>query len=193
MSSIAQPLGDAAELGQAVAALRLFGVDAENAVPIRIEGQRHAVREHVRLQRVQISLGRLRRGKLKTRQPPGGVVDEYDQRATRSPALEPIVRAAVDLNELAEARPALANLENLLGPPSLGPPEPRPDLDLPDRLFRHRDALDLTKLLTRQRRAKIGVARLQRRFDPATVAPSSRLFDGRPRRGDTTLASPSQR
>jgi len=39
----AQPLGDAAELGQAVAALRLFGVDAENAVPIRIEGQRQAV------------------------------------------------------------------------------------------------------------------------------------------------------
>ena len=36
----AQPLGDAAELGQAVAALRLFGVEAENAVPIRIDGQR---------------------------------------------------------------------------------------------------------------------------------------------------------
>jgi hypothetical protein len=41
-----------AELGQAVAALRLFGVDAENAVLIRIEGQRQAVRQHVRLQRL---------------------------------------------------------------------------------------------------------------------------------------------
>ena len=48
----AQPLGDAAELGQAVAALRLFGVDPENAVLIRIEGQRQAVRQHVRLQRL---------------------------------------------------------------------------------------------------------------------------------------------
>ena len=45
----AQPLDDAAELGEAVAALGLLGVDAENAVPIGIEGQRHAVREHVRL------------------------------------------------------------------------------------------------------------------------------------------------
>ena len=46
----AQPLDDAAELGEAVAALRLLGVDAENPVPIRVEGQRQAVREHVRLQ-----------------------------------------------------------------------------------------------------------------------------------------------
>src|SRR5271165_1501132 len=49
--------------------------------------------------------------------------------------------------------------------PSSGPPQPQPDLDLPDRLFRHRDALDLVKLLARQRRAEIGVARPQRRFD----------------------------
>ena len=131
----AQPLGDAAELGQAVAALRLFGVDAENAVPIRIEGQRQAVRQHVRLQRLQIGLGGLRRGKLQTRQPPGGVVDEHDQRAARPPALEPIVRAPVDLDEFAKARPAFANLEDLLGAPPPGPPEPQPDLDLPDRLL----------------------------------------------------------
>ena len=97
-------------------------------MPIRIEGQRQAVREHVRLQRLQIGLGRLRRRELQTRQPPGGVVDEHDERAARSPALEPIVRAPVDLNELAEARPAFANLENLLGAPSLGPPEPRSPL-----------------------------------------------------------------
>src|SRR5271166_1536995 len=144
--------------------LRLLGVDAENPVPIRIEGQRQAVREHVRLQRLQIGLGHLRRRELQTRQPPGGVVDEHDERAARSPALEPIVRAPVDLNELAEARPAFANLENLLGAQSLGPPEPQPDLDLADRLSRHRDALDLAKLLARQRRSEIGVARPQRRF-----------------------------
>ncbi|MBV8103092.1 MAG: hypothetical protein JO223_00400 [Hyphomicrobiales bacterium] len=33
----AQPLDDAAELGEAVAALRLLGVDAENPVPIRVK------------------------------------------------------------------------------------------------------------------------------------------------------------
>jgi hypothetical protein len=63
----AQPLDDAAELGEAVAALRLLGVDAENPVPIRVEGQRPAVREHVRLQRLQIGLGRLGRRELQTR------------------------------------------------------------------------------------------------------------------------------
>jgi hypothetical protein len=53
------------------------------------------------------------------------------------------VRAPVDLDEFAEAGPAFANLENLLDPPSLGPPQPQPDLDLPDRFFRNPDALDL--------------------------------------------------
>src|SRR5271165_1380553 len=64
-----------------------------------------------------------------------------------------------------KGRPAFANLENLPGAPSLGPPEPQPDPDRADRLSRHRDALDLAKLLARQRRSEIGVARPQRRFD----------------------------
>jgi hypothetical protein len=167
----AQPLGDAAELGEAVAALRLLGVDAENPVPVRGEGQRQAVREHVRLKRLKISLGRLRRRELQMRQPPGRVIDEHDQRAARSPALEPVVRAPVDLNEFAEARPAFANLENLLGPPSLRSPEPQPNLDLADRLFRHPDALDRAELFARQRRAEIGGARLERRFDRGHTRP----------------------
>ncbi len=139
----AQPFDDAAELGEAIAALRLLGVDAENPVPIRIERQRQAVREHVRLQRLKIGLGGLRRGESQMGQPPGRIVDEHDERAARSPALEPVVRAPVDLNEFAKAGSALANLENLLDASSPGSPQPQPDLDLTDRLFRHRDALDL--------------------------------------------------
>ena len=81
------------------------------------------------------------------------------------------MRAPVDLNEFAEAPPPLANLENLPGPPALGPPQPQPDLDLADRLFRHRDALDLPKLLAGQRRAEISVARPQRRFDRGDCRP----------------------
>ena len=81
------------------------------------------------------------------------------------PALEPIVRAPVDLDEFAKARPAFANLEDLLGAPPLGPPQPKPNLNLPDRLLRHPDALDLAKLLTGQSRAEVGVARQERRFD----------------------------
>jgi hypothetical protein len=161
----AQPFRDAAELGAAVAALRLFRVDAENAVPIRIMGRRQAVRQHVRLQRLQISLGGLCRRKSQMGQPSAGVVDEHDQRAARAPALEPIVRAPVDLDEFAKARQAFANLKDLLGAPLPGPPQPEPNLDLPHRLLRYPDALNLTKLLARQRRAEIGVARHERRFD----------------------------
>jgi hypothetical protein len=132
---------------------------AENALPIRIEGRRHAVRQHVRLQRLQIGLGRLRWRELQTRQPTGRVVDEHDQRAARSPALEPIMRAPVDLDELAKARSAFGNLEDLFGAPPLGPPRPKPNLNLPDRLLRHPDVLDLAKLLAGQSRAEVGVAR----------------------------------
>src|SRR5271166_4696591 len=79
------------------------------------------------------------------------------------PALEPVVRAPVDLNEFAEARPAFANLKDLLDPPSPGPPQPQPDLDLTDRLFRHRDALDLANP-----RIKSGGSRRNRRSASAT-------------------------
>ena len=86
----------------------------------------------------------------------------------RPPALEPIVRAPIDLDGFAKARPAFANLEDLLGAPPPGPPEPQPDLDPPDRLLRHPDALDLAKLLAGQCRAEIGVARPERLHSFAT-------------------------
>ena len=75
-----------------------------------------------------------------------------------------------------------SNLENLLGAPSLRPPEPQPDLDLADRLSRHRDALDLAKLLARQRRSEIGVARPQTPHDRRDLRRIEPVFEGFPRR-----------
>ena len=52
-------------------------------MPVRVEGQRHAVRQHMRLAAPQIGLRRLRRREMQRRQTAGGVVDEHDQRAAR--------------------------------------------------------------------------------------------------------------
>jgi hypothetical protein len=46
-------------------------------------------------------------------QPAGGVVDEHQQRAHRSPVLEPGVVAAIDLDELAQAGSPVARLVDL--------------------------------------------------------------------------------
>src|SRR5208283_2795306 len=96
------------ELRIAVAAGRLLGVDAEYAVTIAVKGQRAPMGENMRPQRAQIGFRRLRRRKLQRRKPARGVVDKHDQRAARAPPLEPVVRTAVDLDQLAKARPAFA-------------------------------------------------------------------------------------
>src|ERR1035437_1528580 len=54
-----QTLHDAAKLGLAVAALRVLRVDAENPVPVAVEGQRAAVRQNMTFQRAKIGARRL--------------------------------------------------------------------------------------------------------------------------------------
>ena len=134
----AQSLGDAAEFGLAVAAGGVLGVDAEDAVPIRIERQRTAVRHDMAPERPEIGARRLARRELQRRQPPRRVVDEHDQRATRTAPLEPIVRAGVDLDQRAEARTPLAQLKHPLMTPALRFPNPEFDLKPPNRLARDR-------------------------------------------------------
>jgi hypothetical protein len=103
------------------------------------------------------------------------------------------VRAPVNLDEFAEARAPFANLENLLGPPSLGPPQPQPDPDLADRLFRHRDAVDLAKLLAGLRRAKIGAARPQAPLRSPRPSPNRPVVRRPSSPARAKLASPSPR
>jgi hypothetical protein len=62
-----QPLGHPAELGRAVAARRLLGVDPEYAVPVAVEGQRTAMLQHVSPQRARIGPRRLHRREMQRR------------------------------------------------------------------------------------------------------------------------------
>src|SRR5271157_2940835 len=145
----AQALGHAVELGLAVAAQSLFGVDAKDAMTIRVERQRRPIRQEMAAQRDEIGLRRLRRRHVQRGQTPRRVVDEHDQGAARRPALEPVVLAAVDLNELAEPWP----------PPRLARlrlPKAKSDLKPPYALTRDRDPLDLGELFGGQGRAKAG-------------------------------------
>ena len=128
------------------------------------------MRQEMAAQRDEIGLRRLRRRHVQRRQTPRRVVDEHDQGAARRPALEPVVLAAVDLNELAEPWPPLAQQER---PPRLArlrPPKAKSDLKPPYALTRDRDPLDLGELFGGQGRAKAGVFAAQKPFDPFTDA-----------------------
>jgi hypothetical protein len=161
----AEPLGDAVELGPSVAALGLLGIDAEDAVPVRVERQRQAVRRDVVAQGKAIGRSRLGRCKAARREPPRRVIDEEHQGELGAPILEPGVLAAVDLDQLAEARAPFAQLENALLPARARPPEPEPHLDLAHRLCRDLDPLALPELLGRKRRPEVRVALAQGRLD----------------------------
>src|SRR5208283_5685396 len=87
-------------------------------------------------------------------------------RAARAPPLEPVVRTAVDLDQLAKARPAFARRMNPLRSPPLGPRQPHSDLQPPNRLPRDRDPVQLEKLLGRQRRSEIRILLPQKPLDP---------------------------
>ncbi len=98
LSFDAQPFDDAAELGEAVPALRLFGVDPENPVPIRIEGRRQAAREP--RAHGACGLGRLRGRKLQS--PSRRVLEEHDCSAVAGPRTnraDPVRRSEVGVRE----------------------------------------------------------------------------------------------
>ena len=76
------------------------------------------------------------------------------------------MRTAVDLDQLAEPRPACAELIHALRPAPLRPPQAEADLHLPQRLGRHRDPLDRRKLFGRERGAEPLVFPLQEFDDP---------------------------
>ena len=152
-----QPISNPAKIRLAVAARRILGVNAENAVAIRVECQRAAMGQNVTPQSLKIGAGGLGRREPQRRQPARRIINKDDQGAAGAAALEPIMRAAVNLDQLAKARPALSQGEHPLGPPPLGAPQAKRDLELAHRLRRNRDPLQLQQLLARKGRAKSGV------------------------------------
>ena len=67
------------------------------------------------------------------------------------------MRAAVDLNQLAEPRPAGSGLKYPPLSPTLGFVSLKMDLKMTNRLARNRDPVALRQLLRRKRWAKVGV------------------------------------
>jgi hypothetical protein len=63
--------------------------------------------------RLEIAEGRLGRGEVQGHQAAGRIVDEHQQRAGRRALLEPAVIAAIDLDQLAQARTAVPRLVDL--------------------------------------------------------------------------------
>ena len=135
-------------------------------MPVGIERQRHTVRQDVIAQGREIRRAGFHRREVQCGQPAGRVVNEHDQRAARAAPLEPGVRAPVDLDQLAEPRPALAQLEHAPGTPLLRPPQAELDLEPAHRLDRYLDPVQLRQLLRRQRRTEIRVLLRQQRTYP---------------------------
>lgn len=126
-------------------------------------------------------------------QPAGGVVDEDQQRAAVGTVFKPEVIGPIDLDELTDAFPPMARLVDPTAPLLAIGPEPGLQHPDPQRLATDEDAVELTKLLGRQRRTKARVPRadqVQRLFlDGRRRAPVARLTTllGDQRRGALLL------
>ena len=151
-----QVVAHATELRQrrhALLLLRLRRLAHIHVLPVRVQGPRnpvlvdpapqHPCRRPDRLLGIETPL---RRG--------GRVIDHVHQAAAFAALLQPLVKAAVQLHQLAEMRPPLAPLTvrlTLAHPLLSACPQPPPQ-----RFGAHRQAL-LAQVLGRQRRTEVGV------------------------------------
>lgn len=147
----------AAELRHAVAALGVLLGHAKDGVLVGVEGNRPSMGRKVALQRLEVRERALGGDEARLHQGARGVVDEDQQRAGRGAVLEPAVLGAVDLDQLAHA---LAAQPRAMEPTTLRPREPKPVRrhPRPERLPRHLETVLLRQLLSRKRRAEVGVA-----------------------------------
>jgi hypothetical protein len=93
----------ATELRHAITGFGGGGVHAEDAGFVAVECDRPAVATQVLGRGCEVAERRFRSGEVELHQAPSRVVDEHEQRASLATSLEPLVVAAVDLNQLTEA------------------------------------------------------------------------------------------
>lgn len=82
--------------------ISIFGIDAEDTVLVAIKSHWHTVHQDMIVERMHIAQRSFGRHKTQLRQPPGGIVNEYQQRAIVAAPLKPIVGAAVYLDQPAK-------------------------------------------------------------------------------------------
>ena len=138
--------------------LGVFGVGfGEDAVAVAVQGQRRAVALYDLVQHGEVRLGGFLWRELRAKHLACSVVDEGDQAALVSTALEPVVVAAVDLHQLAHAGAALARAVHALGPAQPGLPQPGFDYPAAERLGAVDKAVISRQVLARQLGAEVGV------------------------------------
>jgi hypothetical protein len=77
---------------------------------VAVERHRLAVRLDVLSGRLEIAESRLGRGEVQGHQTAGRVINKHQQRAGRCTLFKPAMIAAVDLNQLAQARTTISRL-----------------------------------------------------------------------------------
>ena len=117
-----EALGHPAKFGPAIAACCVLGVDPEYPVPVTVQRKGPSMGQNMRPQRLKINTRGLGRCKAQIRQAARRIVDEDDQAATRATPLKPVMRAAVDLDQLAKPCAPLSQGVCLSTPPLSGPP-----------------------------------------------------------------------
>jgi hypothetical protein len=90
-------------LRDTVAATGLRAIDAEHRGLVAIESDGLTMAPEVPTGGVEIVEGRFRVTEVKLHEPAGGVINVDKQRATSSSLFEPLMVAAIDLNELTRA------------------------------------------------------------------------------------------
>ena len=172
----------AAELRHATgSASRVLSSHPEDGVLVAVEGRRAPVPRQVGARRGEVVEGRLRTDEPQLHEVTGGVVHEDEQGAAGAAALEPLMVAAVYLDQLAQARSPVARLVGM--PPALAAREPDPGRRHPlaQGLAADGQVVALEELLARQRRPEVRVAlpddgddaRLELCREPPVARPTS--------------------
>src|ERR1700752_1727993 len=113
-----------AKLGHAVTAKSAWMVDPEDAMLVAVERDRLAPGFQISAGRLEIRKGLLALDKLQMHQTAGLIVNEHQQGALRPTVFEPVMFAAVDLHQFANAVAPRARLMNPLLPLLAIQPQP---------------------------------------------------------------------
>jgi hypothetical protein len=138
----------------------------EGAVTIVVEGGRQAVGLDRRPEDLEIGGRVLLVAKRRRRDDPGRVVDRPDEGQPRPPTLEPVVTAAVELEQEARGRHPLPPAAMLGRSPAPGRGDPVRAQDLAQGLAAHGDALPFGEEFAKVGVVDVDVARPAQLDDP---------------------------
>jgi len=132
-------------------------VDAEDAVPVAVEGHRQSVLLDMAIERVHVAQGAFLRHKAQLGEAAGGIVNEHQETAARPARFEPGMGTTVDLNQFAKAWPPFAQGMQARFAAPVWPPQLGRDHDLAHRFLGQGKPVAFVQILRRQGRPEIAV------------------------------------